>query len=235
MQELALKYDDTQCRLLNKARKVEEKAEAEITTKKSIHKKLNSIQDVKPTRLTSSFYKQIVEHRRLLEDLDSKIASLKQSMGSINESEIESKTPFSGVPVSDVAGSKNVSKSRRASVSVRSMLDSTPVAKISSPSPKIFSAISASESRAAPGGHEESKQTLFDRAETDKMALVSENKKLRDLINSLSVDDPESRTIVSELKAWEHERDTLEGQILQQEDYVDSLKTRIANFKSGNV
>ena len=162
MQELALKYDDTQCRLLNKARKVEKKAEADITTKKSIQKKLNSIQDVKPTRLTSSFYKQIVEHRRLLEDLEGKIAALKLSMGTINESEAESKKPFSAA--ADVTASKNGGKTRRASVSVRSMLDSTPVAKISSPSPKIFSAIvgpSLSENRAANGGlHEESKQTL---------------------------------------------------------------------------
>ncbi len=237
MQELALRYDNTQCQLLQRARQVEQKAHAEVDARVQIQKRFTQTQEVKPTKLAKKFYEQIVEERRKLEELDIKVNALKSTFSSSGSNGIALDPQVSGVGELP-NGTRSATKSRRASVSVRSMLDSASLSSNSSSpaSKRIFEVIPDQRITGMSSiKNDEAKQNMFQKGEFDKMRLIMENKKLRDSINCVSVDDPESRTIVSELKAWEQERDMLESQIQQQEDYIDSLRSRIINFKSGNV
>lgn len=250
MQNLAGKYDDTQMKLLKQAQ--QDIPETDGPKKTS---------SVKPSsnKLASSFYKQLVESRRQLEEIESQIDRLKEAVGPVDDEDEMVPTVHGGKPsrlqivTEEVSTPVGGTRGRRASVSVRSMLDAA-AAKPMSKSKTVFSVIEehededegadateiiekkVSESPALKKLDESSKTRLYQKAECDKSNLISANIKLRDKLTEASnFEDTESRKIVSELKLWEQERDTLEAQIEQHEDYINSLRSRIANYQSGKI
>lgn len=248
MQNLAAKYDDTQMKLLKQAQTDDPEMDApkEVTV------------SVKPStnKLASSFYKQLVETRRQLEEVESQVDRLRDAVGPADEEE-GPESVLDGAKLSrlqivteEVATPVGGNRGRRASVSVRSMLDAAaakPVVKQKA----VFSIIEEDEGdddgaenaalAAQRGGgqikaksNDSTKTRLYQKAENDKSNLISANIFLRDkLMNTSNFEDTESRKIVSELKLWEQERDTLEAQIEQHEDYINSLRSRISNYQSG--
>lgn len=250
MQNLASKYDDTQMKLLKQAQLEEpDNSPKEVTVA------------VKPSsnKLASSFYKQLVETRRQLEEVESQIDRLQEVVGPADEEQSSSSNDFKPsrlqIVTEEVIAPVAGGRGRRASVSVRSLLDAAATKTTNKPQKAIFSVIEEDEeeneetNEGADVGSsfkkskqqgakdtEQSKTRLYQKAECDKAGLVSANLLLRDkLMSASNLEDTESRKIVSELKLWEQERDTLESQIEQHENYINSLRARISNYQSGNV
>lgn len=241
MQNLAGKYDDTQMKLLKQAQQVN--PESDVPKK--------SLASVKPTsnKLASSFYKQLVETRRHLEEVESQVARLKDAVGPVEEDDVASgpngKQSRLQIVTEEVSAPVSGGRGRRASVSVRSMLDAAASKPVSKPK-TVFSIIEEGEEEEeeacniknsksnALKQEDSSKTLLYQKAENDKANLIAANLSLRDkLMEASNFEDTESRRIVSELKLWEQERDTLEAQIEQHEDYINSLRSRIANYQNG--
>lgn len=246
MQNLASKYDDTQMKLLKRAQQVK--------PEDSAPKKTTNILKPSSNKLASSFYKQLVETRRQLEEVESQVDRLKDALGPADDENINA--PQGGkqsrlqIVTEEVSAPVGGGRGRRASVSVRSMLDAAASKPASKPK-TVFSIIEEEEEEeeneivnsskietTTPIKQkvESSKTRLYQKAENDKADLISANIMLRDkLMSSSNFEDNESRKIVSELKMWEQERDTLEAQIEQHEDYINSLRARISNFQSGKI
>jgi uncharacterized coiled-coil protein SlyX len=108
--------------------------------------------------------------------------------------------------------------------------------------------------------HEIEKKMLFRKSEKDRTLLIAENKRLRDIINSVdmhlpdvmtsakqlrgssgnenldpaavsNLDDGDLRGLINELNAWDIERDELDGQIDNLNDKKDALKRKIQKQK----
>jgi hypothetical protein len=258
MQNLASKYDDTQMKLLKQAQSDEPESDAPKIVTTAVKPSTN--------KLAASFYKQVVETKRQLEEVESQVDRLKEALGPVEEvasapspgagklSRLEMVAEAASAPAGGGRG-------RRASVSVKSMLDAAAAktAVASKSKAAVFSVIEENEeeeengtsgtkankgnsfphAELSPGVEvskmkEESNRTrLYQKAENDKSSLISTNMGLREMLNNSTFEDIESRKIISELKMWEQERDTLEAQIEQHEDYINSLRSRISNYQSG--
>jgi hypothetical protein len=95
--------------------------------------------------------------------------------------------------------------------------------------------------------HEIEKKLLFRKSEKDRTVLIGENKRLRDIINSVdmsgmqsprssgfeavNLDDGDLRGLINELNAWDLERDELDGQIDNLNDKKDEMKRKLLKQK----
>lgn len=232
MQDISLHYDDTQCSLLRKTVQANAKATggtpgaprsasaATPYTPRGYAAPATGTPKP-PSRSQAMFYRQMVDERRKLDDLQIQIDRIKSTMeedGAGDRGEtVESLVPqFGG--------------GRRKSIKVRSVLESStkPPSGAAMKRPSVAMMFETIDTPV-----EDEKSILFSKSEHDKAVLIEENKRLRDMIiaSNPSGADTESRTIVNELKAWEVERDDLEVKIDHLEDVVNSLRERIHNLE----
>jgi hypothetical protein len=232
MQDISLHYDDTQCDLLRKS----VQSNARIGATPAMHRPVSTPSTYTPrgyaaspsgtpkpvSRSQALFYRQLVDERRKLDDLQVQIDRIRSTLDEESAGDGEGSALESLVPQFSGGGG-----GRRKSIKVRSVLESTKPSTATVKRPSIAAMVFE---RMEPV--EDEKTTLFNKSEHDKSLLIEENKRLRDLIitSNPSGADTESRTIINELKAWELERDDLEAKIDHLEDVANSLRERIHNL-----
>lgn len=171
-------------------------------------------------------------------------------------------TPTKGGKTSAPPPVKNNPSNRRASVSLRSALMSAPAMSLaeedeeeggdgfSPPKPPVQPEDDDDEEQELEldlfglSEHQAQKKVLFHQSEKDRKALIAENRRLRDIINSADMvceqdlepgqlgDSPEVenkdlRALIHELNSWDMERDELDGQIDNLNDRKSELRRRL--------